>query len=86
MDHGKKTKLIKIGNSKGIRIPKAMIDRLHLGEDVEVIVTNDHLEIRPGRKPREGWAEAFAEMAKHGDDQLLDEPISTQWDTEEWNW
>ena len=37
-------------------------------------------------KPRQGWAEAFRQMAERGDDRLLDEPTPTAWDEEEWDW
>ena len=67
MSETSRTKVIKIGNSRGIRIPKAVLERLHLTDAVELVVKEDHLEVRPGRKPREGWAEAFAEMAARGE-------------------
>ena len=81
-----KTKLIKIGNSQGIRIPKNVAERLHLFEDIEIVIEDDHLEVRPGHKPREGWADAFQDMAKRGDDRLPDEHAPTAWDEEEWDW
>ncbi len=86
MNRSTRTKLIKIGNSRGIRIPKAVAEHLHLADDIEIVIKEDHLEVRPGRKPREGWAEAFLDMAKHGDDQLVDAPAPTTWDKEEWDW
>ena len=46
----------------------------------------DHLEIGPSRQPREGWADAFQDMAKRGDDRLLDIHVPTAWDEEEWDW
>ena len=86
MKQSTKTKLIKIGNSRGIRIPKAVVERLHLADDIELVVKEDHIEVHPARKPREGWADAFREMAERGDDQLPDDPAPTKWDSEEWNW
>ena len=86
MSQSTRTKLIKIGNSRGIRIPKAVVERLQLTDDIEMIVKEDHLELRPGRKPREGWDSAFREMAQRADDQPLDEPTPTKWDNEEWDW
>jgi len=86
MSQSTRTKLIKIGNSRGIRIPKAVVERLHLTDDIEIVVKEDHLEVRPGRKPRDGWAEAFMGMAKRGEDQLVDAPAPTAWDKEEWDW
>ena len=82
MRQSTRTKLIKIGNSQGIRIPKTVAERLHLTDDIEIIIEEDHLEVRPGRKPRDGWAEAFLEMGKRGDDRLLDEPTPPAWDKE----
>lgn len=55
-----KAQLIKIGNSRGVRLPKALIDQLGLGKDIELEVREDEIAIRPAqRKPREGWAESF---------------------------
>lgn len=86
MSQSARTKLVKIGNSRGIRIPKAVLERLQLTDDIEIVVKEDHLEVRPGRKPRDGWAAAFVDMAKRGDDQILDQAAQTAWDKEEWNW
>ena len=81
-----KTQLIKIGNSRGIRIPKLLIDQVGLGDEVEIAVQHDQLIIRSISHPREGWEEQFQAMAQHGDDQLLDEATPTQWETREWRW
>ena len=67
-----RTQLIKIGNSRGIRIPKALIDQAKLGNEVEIAVQRGQLVIRPVSHPRSGWDEQFSAMAEHGDDQLLD--------------
>ena len=81
-----KTQLIKIGNSRGIRIPKLLIERLELGEEVELAIERDRLVIRSGSPPRAGWDEQFRAMAAHGDDRLLDKPAATRWDASEWQW
>ncbi len=81
-----KTPIIKIGNSRGIRIPKVIIDQVGLGDEVEIDVQRDQLVIRPTARPRYGWAEQFQAMAQRGDDQLLDEPTTTHWDRSEWKW
>lgn len=67
------TMLIKIGNSQGVRIPKAIIKQAHLeNSPLEFEVTAQGLLLKPvQKKPREGWAEAFKEMAASGDDALL---------------
>lgn len=67
-----KTRLVQIGNSRGIRIPKTLIEQSGLKDDVEISLKGDALVIRPVSHPREGWAEAFKQMARRGDDSLLD--------------
>lgn len=81
-----KTPLIKIGNSRGIRIPKVLIDQVRLGAEVEIAVQRDQLIIRSASRPRADWDERFQAMAARGDDRLLDEPSATHWDTSEWQW
>lgn len=83
-----KTRIIKIGNSQGIRIPKMLLQQAGLHDEVEVCVQHGQLVIRPIRAPREGWDEAFAKMAAHGDDALLDgEAFAlTEWEAKEWHW
>ncbi len=83
-----KTRIVQVGNSRGIRIPKLLLDQVGLGEEVELAVQRDHLVIRPLRRPRQGWDEQFRIMAERGDDRLLDEPTPspTQWDEDEWEW
>ena len=88
MGTGTKARIIKIGNSRGIRIPKLLLDQAELGEEVELEVQGGGLVIRPSRGPRHGWDDQFAKMAEERDDQLLDvESISlSSWDTDEWDW
>jgi len=81
-----KTQIIKIGNSRGIRIPKLLMDQVGLGDEVEIAVQHDQLVIRSTSRPRDGWDERFRVMAQHGDDHLLDESIPTHWDSSEWKW
>jgi antitoxin MazE len=81
-----KTPLIKIGNSRGIRIPKVLIDQVRLGAEVEIAVQRDQLVIRSASRPRAGWDEQLRAMAERGDDRLLDEPAATHWDASEWQW
>jgi antitoxin MazE len=83
-----KTRIVRIGNSRGIRIPKLLLEQTGLQGEVEILVENDSLVIRPIKPPREGWAEAFQEMARRGEDKLLDAdmPSLTSWDEEEWEW
>ncbi len=86
MGSTRRTRIIKIGNSQGIRIPKLMIEQLDLGEEVELEVQEDSLIIRSVRSPRQGWAEQFKLMSERGDDRLLDDVSTTTWDDEDWQW
>jgi len=82
------TKIVRIGNSRGIRIPKLLLEQTGMKEEVEVSANANGLLVRPVRKVRTGWAAAFQEMARHGDDALLDDvsPSQTDWDHDEWEW
>jgi antitoxin MazE len=83
-----KTHIVPIGNSRGIRIPKPLLEQAGLSGEVEISAQDDTLVIRPVRRPRSGWAAAFQEMAQHGDDRLLDDvaPTQSSWDEDEWEW
>jgi antitoxin MazE len=82
-----KTRLVKIGNSQGIRIPKLVLDQLNLSADIELEVQDDQLIVRPGSRPRADWADQFRLMAEQGDDHLLDlEATPTEWEETEWQW
>ncbi len=83
-----RTKIIKIGNSQGICIPKSLLEQTRLGEEVELEAQGDQIVIRPATYPRQGWDEAFQAMAERGEDQLLDGSLTgqTRWDQEEWEW
>lgn len=83
-----KTRIIKIGNSQGVRIPKTLLEQTRLGEEVELEAQDDQIIIRPATYPRQGWEEAFREMAERGDDNLLDPDLTgqTEWDQKEWQW
>ena len=81
-----KTSLVAIGNSRGIRIPKPVIEQCGFGEEVEMDVRNNEIVLRPLSNPRQGWDRAFAQMARLRDDALVDEIVETQFDAEEWAW
>ncbi len=80
-----KASIIKIGNSRGIRLPKPIIEQCGLEEEVELEVRRNEIVIRPLRKPRQGWSEKFRAMAEQGDDKLIEFPL-TEWDEDEWEW
>lgn len=83
-----KTTLVQIGNSRGIRIPKTYLEQCQLNDQVELELRDDHLIVRPAKRPRSGWDDAFHQMHERGDDVLLDEESlpATEWDATEWKW
>lgn len=83
-----KTNVVRIGNSRGIRIPKKLLEECRLEDTVELEAHKGHLVIRSAAKPRSGWEEAFRRMAEQGDDTLLDREslAPTKWDRAEWRW
>ncbi len=87
-----KSRIVRIGNSKGIRIPQPLLKQTGLDDEVEISVQDDKLVIAPARPepspPRKGWGKAFKEMAAVADDRLLDggHHMPTKWDEEEWEW
>jgi antitoxin MazE len=81
-----RSKVVKIGNSRGIRIPRAMLEQAGLAGDVEMAVEGNKLIIHPIRHSRQGWEAQFATMAEHGDDRLFDQTPATHWEEDEWTW
>ena len=82
-----RARVIKIGNSQGLRIPKTLLEQTGIRDDVELEVENDQIIIRPVGNVRDGWDRAFKAMAERGDDNLLIEDETTSsWDEEEWRW
>ena len=77
--------IIQIGNSKGLRLSKTILDKYQIKEKLEMILENDHIILRPFKKPRNGWSEAFAEMHLDGDDQLLIDDVFDDENFDEWN-
>ncbi len=84
--------IVKIGNSKGIRIPKKILDQCQMGDTLELEVQDNNIVLKPiHKKPREGWAEAIeASNKKHGE-----EPLDHEWleadllgdrAVEDWEW
>ena len=81
------TKIVPIGNSKGIRIPKHIIELFHINNEIDMIFNENKAEIilRPVKKTRENWEEQFKKMSINRDDKLL---IDDNLDLNEndWNW
>lgn len=68
-----RAKLVSIGNSKGVRLPRAIIEQAGLTEEIELEVKGGRLVVSPVKALRAGWDEAFQKMHEKGDDRLLDE-------------
>ena len=78
-----KSMLVKVGNSRGIRLPKALIDEAGLTGDVDIHAEPGLITVRPLQSPRKGWAEAVIAEPSEG---LLDDPTPTEFDEHEWEW
>jgi antitoxin MazE len=81
-----KARIVRIGNSRGIRVPKALLEQAQLPEEVELQAEPGRLVVRAVRRTRAGWAEAAASMHQRGDDRLPDAPVATRFDAEDWKW
>jgi len=81
-----KTRIVRIGNSRGIRIPKPLLTQAGLGEEVELRVEAGAIRIESLTAPRAGWAEAAQQLVATEGTGLLDEPVPTRFDTDEWEW
>jgi antitoxin MazE len=71
-----KARIVPIGKSQGIRIPQPLLDQTGLSGEVDISAQDDTLIIRPLARPRAGWSAALREMARRGDDALLDDDAS----------
>jgi len=81
-----KTHLIRVGNSRGIRLPKPLIKAAGLTEEVELRVRDGAIVIARVASPRSGWEEAARRMRERDEDRLLNLPTPTRFDEEEWRW
>lgn len=81
-----KTRLVRIGNSRGVRIPKPLLDQVGLEDEVELRVAEDGIVIRAAGSPRTGWAEAAKLAHEREEDGLLDGATPTRFDETEWKW
>lgn len=81
-----KTQIIKIGNSKGIRIPKPLLEQSNLDGEVELEVLPEGLLIKSSEKPRYNWAKAFKEMSENDEDEMLIGDSANKFEEENWRW
>jgi antitoxin MazE len=76
--------VVKIGNSKGIRFSKTIIERYNIRDTVDLILEKGQIIIKPLTQPRKGWEKAFMEMHANGEDKLLIPDIFEDENLEEW--
>ena len=81
-----KTKIVRIGNSRGVRIPKPLLEQAGLENEVILRVVDDGIVIESADKPRAGWAEAARTLSDRGEDELLDDMVLTDFDEVEGGW
>jgi antitoxin MazE len=76
--------VIKIGNSKGIRLSKTLLEKYNIKDTVDLILEKGQIVIRPKSKPRKGWEQAFKQMSENDDDRLLFDDVFDDENLEEW--
>lgn len=76
--------IIKIGNSKGLRLTKAILEKYNITDKIELILEKGQIILRPISEPRKGWDKAFQKMHENGDDQLLIDDVFEDENLEEW--
>ena len=77
--------IINIGNSKGIRLSKTILEKYNIQDKIEIILEKGFIVLKPKAEPRKNWEKAFQEMHKNGDDQLLIDDVLDDENFEEWN-
>jgi antitoxin MazE len=76
--------IIKIGNSKGFRLSKTILERYNITDKMELILEKEQIILRPIPEPRKGWDNAFQKMHENNDDQLLLDDIFEDENFDEW--
>lgn len=77
--------LISIGNSKGIRLSKTLIEKYNLKDNIELILEKGYIILKPKTLPRKGWEKSFKKMNNNNDDQLLMPDVFEDENFEEWS-
>ena len=77
--------VINIGNSKGIRLSKTILEKYSINDKIELILEKGYIILKPKTEPRKNWEKAFKKMHKNGDDQLLMDDVFEDENFEEWN-
>ena len=78
------TSIIKIGNSKGLRLSKTILEKYNIKDKVEIILEEEQIILKPITLPRKNWEMEFKKMSENGDDKLLMNDIFDDENLEEW--
>jgi antitoxin MazE len=81
-----KSRIVQIGNSRGVRLPKVLLEEAQLPDEVELEAEPGRIVIRRASRPRAGWAAAARKMRERNEDRLLDPTTATRFDEKEWKW
>jgi antitoxin MazE len=81
-----KTRIVRIGNSRGIRLPKLLLEQADLPDEVELRAEPGRIVVSAATRPRAGWAAKARAMHSRGDDVLLDDTTPTTFDVSDWRW
>ena len=81
-----RAKLVRIGNSRGVRLPRSLIAEAGLPDEVELRVEDHTIVIAPARSNRDGWAEAARRMRAAGEDEPIGTGVPTRFEEAEWQW
>lgn len=79
------TSIIKIGNSKGLRLSKTILEKYNIKDKVELIFEKEQIILKPITSPRKNWEKEFKKMSENGDDKLLMNDVFDDENLEEWN-
>lgn len=79
------TSIIKIGNSKGLRLSKTILEKYKIKDKVEIILEKSEIILRPITSPRKNWENEFRKMSENGDDKLLMNDVFEDENLEEWS-
>jgi len=77
--------IINIGNSKGIRLSKTILEKYNIQDKIELVLEKEFIVLKPKTEPRKNWEKAFEKMRENNDDQLLIEDVFEDENFEEWN-
>jgi antitoxin MazE len=77
--------VIPIGNSKGIRLTKTVLEKYNITDSVELILEKGYIILKPKQEPRKGWGKAFRKMHENGDDKLIINDVFQAENFEEWS-